>query len=121
VLNQADPFGDLHLLLLCQLAGWAGDVGGRIEDLREGVVGLLDIWRRLLQLFYTVTVVSVAVCQQGNVIRCGRLQTIPHLSHPSEHGRTATRGRAGDREILWRGDCDKSGSPSRLEGRNKHL
>ena len=117
MLNETDPLGDLDLLLLGELTGWAGHVGGRIEDLRDGVVGLLinrgninsrnhrsnhrsnhylDIWRRLLQLLYTVTIVGVAVCQQGDVICCGGLQTIPHLSDPSEHGSAATRGRGGD-------------------------
>ena len=93
-MNETDPLGDLDLLLLGELAGWAGHVGGRIEDLRDRVVGLLVksdsinithlhiiydyhyldiwIWRRLLQLLYTVTVGGVAVCQQGDVIRCGR-------------------------------------------------
>ena len=41
MLDEPDPLGDLDLLLLCELAGWAGHVGGRIEDLRDGVVGLL--------------------------------------------------------------------------------
>lgn len=72
MLDETDPLGDLDLLLLGELAGGAGHVGGRIEDLRDGVVGLLDIWRRLLQLLYTVTVGGVAVCQQGDVICCGR-------------------------------------------------
>jgi len=45
MLDEPDPLGDLDLLLLCELAGWAGHVGGRIEDLRDGVVGLLlAIW-----------------------------------------------------------------------------
>ena len=69
MLNETDSLGDLDLLLLGELAGRAGHVGGRIEDLRDRVVGLLvnneginttdlsrlsnhylDIWRRLLQL-----------------------------------------------------------------------
>ena len=44
MLNEADSLGDLDLLFLCELAGWAGHVGGRIEDLgdlRDGAVGLL--------------------------------------------------------------------------------
>ena len=41
MLNETDPLSDLYLLLLRELAGWAGHVGGRIEDLRDGVVGLL--------------------------------------------------------------------------------
>jgi len=90
MLNETDPLSDLYLLLLRELAGRAGHVGGRIEDLRDGVV--LDIWRRLLQLLDTVTVGGVAVGQQGDVIRCGRFQTIPHLSNPREHRSTAARG-----------------------------
>ena len=91
-MNETDPLGDLDLLLLRELAGWAGHVRGRIEDLRDGAVGLLvnsdhsintthtstndcypylDIWSVLLKLLDTVTVGGVAVCQQGNVIRCG--------------------------------------------------
>ena len=47
MLNEADSLSDLDLLLLGELAGWAGHVGGRIEDLRDlrdGAVGLL--WDR---------------------------------------------------------------------------
>lgn len=119
MLNETNPLGDLDLLLLGELAGRAGHVGGRIEDLRDGVVGLLgkrvtvvvthhiyhgyhhylDIRRRLLQLLYTITVVGIAVCQQGDIICCGGFQTVPHVSNPSEHGRTATRGWAGYREL----------------------
>ena len=103
VLDQADPLCDLDLLLLSQLAGLAGHVGGRIEYLGHRV-GLLqgdgqytvttstshlDIWRRLLQLLHTVA--GGAVSQQGDVICCRRLQTVPHPPNPSKHGRTATR------------------------------
>ena len=41
MLNETDPLGDLDLLLLGELAGRAGHVGGRIEDLRDRAVGLL--------------------------------------------------------------------------------
>jgi len=88
VLDQSDPLCDLDLLLLSQLAGLAGHVGGRIEYLGHRV-GLLDIWRRLLQLLHTVA--GGAVSQQGDVICCRRLQTVPHPPNPSKHGRTATR------------------------------
>ena len=41
MLNETDPLSDLDLLLLRELAGRAGHVGGRIEDLRDRAVGLL--------------------------------------------------------------------------------
>ena len=55
MLNEADSLGDLDLLLLCELAGWAGHVGGRIEDLRDlrdGAVGLLRNRGKSVVLYY---------------------------------------------------------------------